>query len=106
MSAADRSTSGRAGSPLTVVARIAAAVLGGYAFTWGVTALGTVLLVALGTDFHEAETAMLLLAFLVFLGVFLWAFAAPRLVRVWAVLGGGAVLMLPAAWWLQQFLLS
>lgn len=106
MSAADRSTSGRAGSPPRIVARIAAAILGGYAFSWGVTALGTVLLVALGVGFHEAETAMLLLAFLLFLVVFLWAFASARLARVWAVLGGGAVLMLAAAWGLQQVLLS
>lgn len=106
MSAAGRNASPRAGAPLTVASRIAAAILGGYAFTWGVASLGTVLLVALGVAFHEAETAMLLLAFLLFLGVFLWAFAAPRLARVWAVLAGGAMLMLAAAWGLQQLLLS
>lgn len=86
--------------------RIAAALVGGYAFTWGFTALCIVGLVALGADFHEAETVMLLLAFLVFLGLFLWAFAAPNMVRVWAWLVGGAVFMTAAAWALQRALLG
>lgn len=93
-------------SALHLVARIAAALLGGYAFTWGFTGLGIVGLVALGVDFHEAETAMLLLAFLVFLGMFLWVFAAANMVRVWALLVGGAVLMTSAAWALQRVLLG
>jgi hypothetical protein len=46
--------------------------------------------VALGVDFHEAETGVLMLAFLVFLYMFLWAFVAKSLVRVWAVLAGAA----------------
>lgn len=87
-------------------ARIAAAIVGGYAFTWGFTALGIAGLVALGVDFHEAETGVLLLAFLVFLGLFLWAFAAASVVRVWILLGGGAVLMTAAAWALQRALLG
>lgn len=86
--------------------RIGAAVLGGYAFTWSFTALGIAGLVTLGVDFHEAETGVLLLAFLVFLALFLWAFAAASIARVWAVLGGGAVLMTAAAWTLQRVLLS
>ena len=86
--------------------RLAAALFGGYAFTWGFTTLGVTGLVALGIDFHEAETALLLLAFLVFLPLFLWAFAAPSLARVWALLGGGAVLMSAAALGLQQVLLG
>ena len=89
-----------------VGSRIAAAILGGYAFTWGFTALGIAGLVALGVDFHEAETGVLLLAFLVFLGLFLWAFAAASVVRVWVLLGGGAVLMTAASWVLQRALLG
>ena len=80
--------------------------VGGDPFTWGFTTLGVTGLVALGVDFHEAETALLLLAFLVFLPLFLWAFAAPSLARVWALLGGGAVLMGAAALGLQQVLLG
>lgn len=91
---------------LSVVLRLAAALFGGYAFTWGFTALGVAGLVALGVDFHEAEKALLLLAFLVFLPVFLWAVAAASLTRVWAVVGGGAVFMTAAAWGLQRMLLS
>lgn len=96
----------RGRTQLAVLHRLAAALLGSYAFTWGFTALGVAALVALGVDFHEAETAMLLLAFLVFLGLFLWAFAATQLSRVWAVLGGGALCMTAAALAWQQFLLS
>lgn len=98
------SPSGR--TRLSVLHRIAAALFGGYAFTWGFTALGVAGLVALGVDFHEAEKALLLLAFLVFLPVFLWAFAAASLARVWVVLCGGAVFMTAAAWGLQWMLLS
>lgn len=86
--------------------RVAAALLGGYAFTWGLTAFGMAGLVALGVDFHEAELTLMLLAFPVFLGLFLWAFAAVSVVRVWAVLISGAVLMTAAAWGLQRSMLS
>lgn len=81
-------------------------MLGGYAFTWGFVALGVAGLSALGADFHEAEMTMLLLAFLMFLPLFLWAFAAATTVRVWVVLGGGAMIQIVSAWWLQQIQLS
>lgn len=100
----DAAPRGRA--QLATLHRLVAALLGGYAFTWGFTTLGVAALVALGVDFHEAETALLLLAFLVFLSLFLWAFAATQLSRVWAVLGGGALFMSAAALGLQQVLLS
>jgi hypothetical protein len=86
--------------------RIAAALFGGYAFTWGFTSLGIVGLVALGVDFHEAETGVLILAFLVFLCMFLWAFAARSLIRVWGVLAGGGAVMAAAAWALQRALVG
>lgn len=89
-----------------VVARIAAALLGGYAFTWGFVAFGVAGLSAVGVDFHEAETAMLMLAFLLFLGVFLWTFACRSVVRVWAVLAGGGAVMTLTAWAIQQAILS
>jgi hypothetical protein len=88
------------------LSRIAAALFGGYAFTWGFTALGIASLVALGIDFHEAETGVLMLAFLVFLGVFLWAFATASLLRVWTILAGGSAAMLGTAWALQHALLG
>ncbi len=86
--------------------RITAAVLGGYAFTWGFTALAIAALVAVGVDFHEAETGVLMLAFLVFLAVFLWTFAAASMLRVWGVLAGGAAAMLGLAWIVQRTLLG
>jgi hypothetical protein len=88
-----------------VLGRIAASLLGGYAFTWGITTLGITGLVALGVDYHEAHTVLMLLAFLFFLGAFLWAFAARSLARVWLVLGLGGVCMTGAAWLLQQQLI-
>lgn len=86
--------------------RIAASLVGGYAFTWGFTAMGIAGLVALGVDFHEAETGVLLVAFLVFLSIFLWAFATASVLRVWVFLGGGGVLLTTAAWALQRALLG
>lgn len=86
--------------------RIAASLLGGYAFTWGFAAFGIAGLAALGVDFHEAETGVLMLAFLVFLSVFLWAFASRSVARVWVVLAGGGGLMTLSAWLIQQNMLS
>ena len=91
---------------LSIINRIAAALIGGYAFTWGFAALGIAGLVALGVDFHEAEMAVLLLAFLVFLALFLWVFATTRVARAWVLLGGGAVLMITSALALQRALLG
>ena len=88
------------------LSRIAAAVLGGYAFTWGFTTLGIAGLVALGMEYHDAEAGTLILAFLVFLGMFLWAFAAASLARVWVVVAGGAAVMIGAGLALQQALIG
>ena len=40
---------------LRVAARVGAAVLGGYAFTWGLIALATALLSKAGMGFHDAD---------------------------------------------------
>lgn len=89
-----------------VINRILSALLGGYVFTWGFASFGIAGLAALGVDFHEAETGVLMLAFLVFLGVFLWVFASSSVARVWAVLAGGGALMTLSAWLIQQNMLS
>ncbi len=86
--------------------RIIAAILGGYAFTWGFSVLGITSLVAMGVDFHEAETGLSLIAFLVFLGLFLWTFAAKSMIRVWLVLAGGTAVMMLIGTLLQNSLLS
>jgi hypothetical protein len=81
-----------------VVSRIAAGVFGGYAFIWGFTTLTIALALAARLSYGEAQTTAYLLAFLLFLGAFLWAFTAKRLALVWAVLGGGGALMTAIAW--------
>lgn len=87
-----------------VVGRVTASLLGGWAFVSGFVSLGVVVLVAFGIDFHDAETTLRLLAFLVLLFVFCWAFAASSLKRVWVVLAGGAVFMTATAWLWQRAL--
>ena len=83
---------------LHVASRVAASLLGGYAFVWGCVTLGIALLLATGMDYDNARTLCNLLAFLVFLVCFCWAFAAASLARVWGVLAGGGALMTGAAW--------
>ena len=78
---------------LRIASRVGAAVLGGYAFTWGFIALSTALLSKAGMGFHDAEFLSSLIGVLAFLGALLGAIAARRLWPVWAVLlGGGALL--------------
>lgn len=87
---------------MSLATRLAAALLGGFAFTWGWVALGVAGLAALGVDYHEAETTLMLLAFLVYLPLFLWAFASRRQAWVMVLLFGGAGLMTAAAWYVQR----
>ena len=89
---------------LVISSRIAAAVFGGYAFVWGFTTLGIVLQLAASVPYNEAQTLVYLLAFLVFLVCFCWAFAAASLARVWTVLAGGGAVMTGAAWLLARTL--
>lgn len=87
------------GSPRAeLVLRITASLLGGYAFVWGFVALGTIVGIAAGLSYGEAQTLMYLLAFLLFTAVFCWAYVAKSVFRVWAVLGGGGVVMTAIAW--------
>ncbi|THF60153.1 iron uptake protein [Pseudothauera rhizosphaerae] len=70
----------------STLSRCAAVVFGGHALVWGIVACGIALAVAAGMPYGEAQTLFHLLAFPVYLAVFLWAFAAASLARVWAVL--------------------
>jgi hypothetical protein len=74
-------------SAAQIASRIAAAVLGGWSFTWGFVSLAVTGLVAAGQPYTEAHTAAMLLAFIVFLVAFCWSFTA--------------ALMTGAAWLLQ-----
>jgi hypothetical protein len=87
---------------LHVASRILASVFGGWLFTWGFVTLGIACAVGLGMSYGDARTLLYLLAFLVFLGMFLWAFAAASVARVWLLLGGGGAAMTGAAWLLSQ----
>lgn len=85
-------------------ARVAAAVLGGYAFAWGFIAACASLMFAADMSFHDAEFLASMLGVLAFLVVFLWAFAARRLWVVWAVLAGGGALLAAAGSFVQSLL--
>jgi len=87
-----------------IISRVGASLVGGYAFTWGFIVLGMTLLLTAGMAYHEAQTLAYLLAFLVFLTAFCWAFAARRVTKVWGVLGGGGVAMTGVAWLLTRVL--
>lgn len=89
-----------------ITARVAAGIFGSYAFTWGFAAVGVAALVGLGAEYHDAEMGVLMFAFLVFLGLFLWSFTAASIARVWAVLAGGAALQFTAAWAIQRTILA
>lgn len=91
-------------SRVQFVSRVLAAVVGGYAFCWGLTAFGLAGFHAAGMGFHDAEHLSAMLAFLAYLVVFLWAIAARSLVRVWAVLLAGGAAMAGAASFIQSLL--
>lgn len=78
---------------LSLASRVAAALLGGYAFAWGLIATATSGLYALGMGFHDAEFLATMLGVLAFLAAFLWTFAVRRVRTAWLLLaGGGGVL--------------
>jgi hypothetical protein len=77
-----------------------------FGFTWGFVALGVAGLTALGMDYHESEKGLMLLAFVVFLPLFLWAFACARPAWALVLLGTGAAGMTAAAWALQRAVLA
>jgi hypothetical protein len=93
-------------SRLQLFSRVAASLLGGYAFVWGFVTLGVSLAVAAGMGYGEAQTLLFLLAALVFLVCFCWAFAAHGSGRVWAVLAGGGALMTSLAWLITRALVG
>jgi hypothetical protein len=71
---------------------------------WGFVTFTIAVGVAAGVPYSEAQTAAFLLAFLVFLICFCWAFTAASVGRVWTVLGGGGFAMTGAAWLMTNVL--
>jgi len=78
---------------LRIAARVGVAVLGGYAFTWGLVALSTALLFKAGMGFHDAEFLSTAIGLLVFLVALLWTIATRRLLLAAVLLAGGGALM-------------
>ncbi len=93
-------------SPFHILSRVLASLAGGYGFVWGFAALGIALLVSAGMDYGEAWTLVMLLAFVLFLALLCWSFAAASLTRVWTVLAGGGAAMTLAAWLVTRQLVS
>ena len=89
---------------LAVPLRIAAGILGGYVFAWGFISLSIALGVAARMKYADAQALSYLTVFLVYLAAFCWAFAEPRLSRVWSELVGGGLLMTGAGWMASGFL--
>ena len=87
---------------VTLVGRILLAVLGGYAFCWGVVAISAAGTFPLGAEFHDGEMLGWILALLIYPVAFLWAFAARSLWRVGVVLVGGGMLTAAAASLIQM----
>lgn len=86
-------------SRLRVLARVLAAVLGGYALA-ALSAVAVALLYRAPRE--EAVLAASLPAFLVYAGAVLWAFAARSAVRAWLGIGVPAVLLGALVWWLKH----
>lgn len=80
-----------------LVVRIVGAVAGGYALTSIVTVLLALVLVLFGLSRSEATVLAMMLGFLVYLLVLLWAFSVQSLATLWLALltsSGSAVLTL------------
>jgi hypothetical protein len=85
-----------------IASRVAASLLGSYAFVWGLVMLGVGLCLQAGMAYGDAIALAALYAFVVFLATFLWSFAAASALRVWCVLLGGGGLMTATGWWLTR----
>ena len=77
--------------------RLALVAVGGY---WVAAAVASAAAAALSLllDRSEAVVLMAMLAFLVYLALLIWAFAEPRLARLWWVLGVGGSAAFAAQW--------
>lgn len=81
----------RAAFPLA--SRVIAVVVGGYAATVGLVALFAVLFaLVFGMARSEALVLASMIGFLGYAAIVIWGFAERRSLRLWVILGGGAVL--------------
>ena len=91
----------KANEIVSIISRIAAAVFGGYGFTWGFTALSTALLTLVMLK-SEAVITATMLGFIIYLIAVIWAFSARRILVVWLILAGGGALMTQLAFYLPR----
>ncbi|MBA3595148.1 MAG: hypothetical protein M3Q12_00580 [Pseudomonadota bacterium] len=88
------------GSTTLVLLRLLAAIGGGYALTAATVPLAALLLAAAGMARSEATTLAMMLGFIFYALLLLWAFSVGSLSRLWTVLAGstavttGALLLL------------
>lgn len=84
--------------PAAIIARTAAAILGGYAIAGGSAALLAAALPLLtGTSRADSALGATMLAFVVYLVAIVWAFAERSLARLYLVQCAGAAILFLAA---------
>jgi hypothetical protein len=88
--------------PVLAATRFAAAIVGGYLFAYGFTALATLIGFGAGLRWSEAQVLAWMLGALVYLGAILWGFVPRSHILAWAVFGGGGAAMSAAAWTLSR----
>ena len=81
-----------------VVARVTASLLGSYVLVWGFVTFGITLGVAGGMPYDDSQTLLYMLAFLLFVACFCWAFSAKSALRVWLCFAFGGALMTLSGW--------
>lgn len=79
--------------PLSNLNRFLAAIVGGYLFAYGFTALATLTGFGAGLPFSEAQALAWMAGALVYLGAMLWGFVPRSTTRAWLVLAGGGAAM-------------
>lgn len=88
---------------LSGVNRFAAAIIGGYLFAYGFTALATLTGFGAGLPFSEAQVLAWMMGAMAYLGAILWGFVPRTATRAWGVLAGGGAAMAAAAWALSRW---
>jgi len=89
--------------PLPAASRFGAAILGGYLFAYGFTALATFSGFGAGLPYSDAQVLAWMLGALVYLGALLWGFVPRQVAWAWAILAGGGAAMSAAAWALSRW---
>jgi hypothetical protein len=89
----------RSGTVIATVVQCLAALLVIYALTLGIGSLIAVALAAAGVARAEAAALASMLAYVIYLIVLLWAVHWRGTLRLWVLLGGGAILANAMARW-------